>query len=140
LEHQNHPQLHAHHRADQSLFDFLTFFVLLHVFHAKAGLFHTGWFVESLATQTLVLFVIRTPKNPFTSRPSLPLAVTTIAIVLLGAALPYSPLAGVLGFEPLPAPYFLFLVGATVTYLGLVEFAKRHLLRSGSVVPPLASI
>ena len=65
-----------------SLYDFLTFFVLLRFFHAGEVLFHTGWFVESLATQTLVLFVIRTPRNPLTSRPSLPLALTTIAIVV----------------------------------------------------------
>ncbi len=111
-----------------SLYDFLTFFVLLRFFHAGEGLFHTGWFVESLATQTLVLFVIRTPRNPFRSRPSLPLAVTTLAIVLVGMALPYSPLARVFGFEPLPFAYVLFVVGATVTYLLLVQAAKRYLL------------
>ncbi len=111
-----------------SLYDLLTFFVLLRVFHSGETLFHTGWFVESLATQTLVLFVIRTPKNPLQSRPSLPLALTTLAIVLVGALLPYSPIAGVLGFAPLPALFFLFLGAATVTYLALVELAKRHLL------------
>src|SRR5205085_1652236 len=104
-----------------SLYDFLTFFVLLRVFHARQMLFHTGWFVESLATQTLVLFVIRTPNSPLTSRPSWPLAITTTLVVALGVALPYSPLAGVLGFEPLPASYFLFLSGATLTYLVLVQ-------------------
>ncbi len=102
--------------------------VLLHFFHAGEVLFHTGWFVESLATQTLVLFVIRTPRNPLRSRPSLPLAITTIAIVVVGVILPYSPLAGVLGFEPLPAGYFLFLTAASLTYLVLVEIAKRYLL------------
>jgi len=111
-----------------SLYDLLTFFVLLHFFHADEVLFHTGWFVESLATQTLVLFVIRTPKSPLSSRPSVPLAITTLAIVLVGVLLPYSPLAPVLGFEPLPAGYFLFLICATFTYLALVEFAKRYLL------------
>jgi Mg2+-importing ATPase len=116
-----------------SLYDFLTFFVLLRVFHAREVLFHTGWFVESLATQTLVLFVIRTPKNPLTSRPSVPLAVTTVLIVIVGVVLPYSPLAGILGFEPLPAAYFLFLSGVTLTYLVLVELAKRYLLRRNSV-------
>jgi Mg2+-importing ATPase len=111
-----------------SLYDFLTFFVLLRVFHAGEILFHTGWFVESLATQTLVLFVIRTPRNPLTSRPSWQLAVTTVAIVIVGIILPFSPLAGLLGFEPLPGRYFLFLMVATFTYLGLVELAKRYLL------------
>src|SRR5213079_3672110 len=67
-----------------SLYDFLTFFVLLRVFHASAPLFHTGWFVESLATQTLVLFVIRTAGNPLRSRPSFALAATTILVVVIG--------------------------------------------------------
>ncbi len=113
-----------------SLYDFLTFWVLFHFFQAGEVLFHTGWFVESLATQTLVLFVIRTPRNLLTSRPSLPLAVTTIAVVAAGISLPYSPLARTLGFEALPARYFLFLVAATLTYLFLVEIAKRYLLAS----------
>ncbi|MDB4974835.1 MAG: magnesium-translocating P-type ATPase [Myxococcaceae bacterium] len=111
-----------------SLYDFLTFYVLLYVFQAGEVLFHTGWFVESLATQTLVLFVIRTPRNPLASRPSMPLIITTLAIVLVGAVLPFSPVAGVLGFEPLPAKYFVFLACTTVTYLLLVELAKRYLL------------
>jgi len=111
-----------------SLYDLLTFFVLLRVFHAGETLFHTGWFVESLATQTLVLFVIRTPKSPLQSRPSLPLALTTVAIVITAALLPYSPIAGVLGFVPLPPRFFAFLGVATVTYLALVEGAKRYLV------------
>jgi Mg2+-importing ATPase len=111
-----------------SLYDALTFWVLLHFFHADEVLFHTGWFVESLATQTLVLFVIRTPRNPFESRPSLPLALTTLSIVAVAVALPYSPLAALFGFAPLPAAYFGFLGATTATYLSLVEIAKRFLL------------
>jgi Mg2+-importing ATPase len=111
-----------------SLFDFLTFAVLLHLFHAGEELFHTGWFVESLATQTLVLFVIRTGGNPFKSRPSRPLVLAALAAVAVGAALPYSPLAGPLGFVPLPAGYIAFVVAATAAYLLLVEVAKRRLL------------
>ncbi len=110
-----------------SLYDFLTFYVLLHYLHAGQAEFHTGWFVESLATQTLVLFVIRTMGNPLKSRPSLPLAVTTFAIVIAGVLLPFSPFAYVLGFTALPASYFLFLAISTVTYLLLVEIAKRLL-------------
>ncbi len=110
-----------------SLFDFLTFYVLLHVFRSSEAQFHTGWFVESLATQTLVLFVIRTSKNPLRSRPSNPLLATCLAVVAIGMYLPFSPLAGMLGFTPLPAAYFAFLVIATGTYLLLVEFAKRRL-------------
>ena len=96
-----------------SLFDFLTFYVLLHFFHASEAQFHTGWFVESLATQTLVLFVIRTAKNPFRSRPSGPLAATCLTVVAIGLYLPFSPLAGMLGFTPLPGSYFVFVAVAT---------------------------
>ncbi len=110
-----------------SIYDFLTFFVLLHFFRATQPLFHTGWFMESLATQTLVLFVIRTRRRPWGSRPSLALTFTTLAVVLAGLLLPYSPLASALGFTPLPALYFGFLAVATATYLWLVEIAKRKL-------------
>ncbi|MFN0121173.1 MAG: magnesium-translocating P-type ATPase [Blastocatellia bacterium] len=111
-----------------SLYDFLTFYALLKIFHASEALFHTGWFVESLATQTLVLFVIRTAGNPFRSRPSLPLAITTVLIVVIGIVLPFSPLAGVFGFTPLPGMFFLFLGVTVITYLLLVELVKRRLM------------
>jgi Mg2+-importing ATPase len=111
-----------------SIYDFLTFFILLKVFQAGEALFHTGWFVESLATQTLVLFVIRTVGRPWSDRPSAPLAITTIAIVMVGAWLPFSPLARDLGFTPLPLGFFIFLMVATATYLILVEIAKRYLM------------
>src|SRR5438876_865862 len=81
-----------------SLYDFLTFFVLLRIFRANEVQFHTGWFVESLATQTLVLFVIRTMGNPIRSRPSLPLAITTIVVALVAVVIPYTPIAEFLGF------------------------------------------
>ena len=113
-----------------SVYDFLTFYVMLHFFHAKEALFHTGWFVESLATQTLVLFVIRTMGNPLRSRPSTALTATVLVIVATGLILPYTPVGLTLGFVPLPAVYFAFLTGATVTYLGLVEVAKRKLFGS----------
>jgi Mg2+-importing ATPase len=102
---------------------------MLRVFNAGAVLFHTGWFVESLATQTLVLFIIRTAGNPLYSRPSLPLVVTTLLIVAVGFVLPYTPLAGPLGFAPLPALYFLFLGGMVVIYLLLVQLVKLHLMK-----------
>jgi Mg2+-importing ATPase len=111
-----------------SIFDFLTFYVMLHFFHANQVLFHTGWFVESLATQTLVLFVIRTSQNPLRSRPSGPLMATVLLIVAAGNLLPFSPLAGPLGFAPLPGIYFAYLAAATIAYLVLVEFGKRFLL------------
>jgi Mg2+-importing ATPase len=113
-----------------SIYDFLTFYVLLAVFHSSEKLFHTGWFVESLATQTLVLFVIRTVGRPWKDRPSLPLAITTILIVAVGVLLPFSALAPELGFVPLPPAFFAFLAAATATYLALVELVKRRLVRS----------
>jgi len=115
-----------------SIYDFLTFWAMLTLFHASQELFHTGWFVESLATQTLVIFIIRTAGNPLKSRPSQPLVITTIAIVLIGVLLPYTPLAIVLGFTPLPFGYFLFLLGTVLTYLLLVEVVKHRLMERRS--------
>ncbi len=118
-----------------SIFDFLTFYVLLRVFHAAEPLFHTGWFVESLATQTLVLFVIRTNGNPLTSRPSRALTLTTLAIVVVGVWLPASPLGTPLGFVVPPPRYGAFVGMATLAYLALVQAAKAalvaHHARSG---------
>jgi P-type Mg2+ transporter len=116
-----------------SVFDFATFFVLLRIFHADQALFHTGWFVESLCTQTLVIFVIRTYERPWRSRPSAALTGSVLAVVILGAILPVTPLARMLGFVPLPASYFAFVAIATVAYLGLVEVAKRVLVRRGTL-------
>jgi Mg2+-importing ATPase len=112
-----------------SLFDFLTFYVLLRAFHASEMLFHTGWFVESLATQTLVLFVIRTMGNPLRSRPSRALTITTLCIVAVALLLPVTPLGSLLGFTRPPMSYLLFLIPATVAYLALVDVAKRLLVR-----------
>ena len=118
-----------------SIYDFLTFGVLLWLFHAgtNAPLFRTGWFVESLATQTLVVFVIRTAGNPFRSRPSGRLLIGVVAVAAVGALLPYTALGPLLGFTPLP----LSLLGAisllALTYLFLVQavktwFYRRHAL------------
>ena len=115
-----------------SLYDFLTFFVLIAWLHASDTLFHTGWFVESLATQTLVLFVIRTFGNPLRSRPSRALTCSTLLIVLLAAAIPFTPWATALGFTALPLRFFAFLGAATFTYLVIVEAAKRRLVRTAS--------
>jgi Mg2+-importing ATPase len=113
-----------------SIYDLLTFFVLLRVFRATPEAFHTGWFVESLATQTLVIFVIRTGGSAFASRPSPELAMSTIAVVAIGVSLPFvPPAARILGFTPLPAGFFAFLVLATVTYLAIVEAVKRSIMR-----------
>lgn len=116
-----------------SMFDFLTFWALLSLFHAGEALFHTGWFVESLATQTLVLFVIRTAGNPLRSRPSRALALTVLGVVALAVLLPYSWLAEPLGFVPLPFSYLLLVALGAAVYLMLTEGAKRLLLRRAIV-------
>jgi Mg2+-importing ATPase len=107
-----------------SIYDFLTFAVMLWVFHAHATLFRSGWFVESLTTQTLVIFVIRTRRVPFfKSRPSPPLLTATLACAAVGVALPFiGPLARLFGFQALPLPFLAVLVGMIVTYLALAQF------------------
>lgn len=109
-----------------SIFDFMTFGVMLFVFHAGPALFRTGWFVESLATQSLVIFLIRTHRIPFfRSVASWPLIATTLCAVGLGTALPFTPVAQVLGFRPLPPGFFGALAFMIVLYLGLIELTKR---------------
>ncbi len=113
-----------------SLYDFLTFGLMLWVFNAQESLFQSGWFVESLCTQTLVIFVLRTRRVPFwRSRPSRPLALTNLACVAIAVVLPYSPLAGPLGFHSLPAAFLAALGVMVMTYLMLVEGAKRWFYR-----------
>ena len=109
-----------------SIFDILTFWVLLNVFKAGAKEFHTGWFVESLCTQILVIFVIRTVGRPWTSRPSRALLVSILVCVAVGCLLPLTSLGTTLGFVPLPLAYYAFLGGATVVYLSLVEIVKQR--------------
>jgi Mg2+-importing ATPase len=122
-----------------SAYDFMTFGVMIWVFNANETLFHTGWFVESLATQTLVIFVIRTRRTPFfRSRPSLPLLATTLMCVIVGIIIPFSPLAETLGFKTLPLDFFAILGLMVVTYLGLVEFGKSRFFRPQPGAQPLA--
>lgn len=110
-----------------SIFDFLTFYVMLHVLNAGPVEFRTGWFIESLATQTLVVFIIRTRRVPFIrSSPSRAMRITPTAMAALGMLLPFTPLAHVLGFSQLPPVFFLILLGMILTYLVLVEFAKSR--------------
>jgi Mg2+-importing ATPase len=108
-----------------SVFDFLTFFVMLDLLSANHSEFRTGWFVESLATQTLVIYVIRTRRVPFVrSRPSLAMLIVPPLCAVVGAIVPFTPVAHILGFSPLPAEFFLILVAMIVTYLALVECVK----------------
>lgn len=117
-----------------SIFDYTTFFVMLWVFHcwnpARASLFQTGWFVESLMTQTLIIHVIRTNKIPFIqSHASRPLILTTVSIMFLGMWLPYSPLAPSLGLSHLPGLYWPILLLTLLGYMGLTQVLKVWLLR-----------
>ena len=115
-----------------SIFDYATFFIMLYVFNCwtNPALFHTGWFVESLFTQTLIIHVIRTNKIPFLqSRASKALIFTSLAIVAVGAALPFSPLADLLGFSALPWTYWLWLLGMLAAYVVLTQFIKTWFYR-----------
>jgi Mg2+-importing ATPase len=119
-----------------SVFDFLTFGVMLWVFHSGPAQFRSGWFVESLATQTLVIFAIRTRRIPFfRSHPSLPLTLAALSVVAVGALLPATPLAHTLGFQPLPGAFFGALVGMVLGYLALIEAGKRIFYRAERTTP-----
>ncbi len=109
-----------------SLFDFLTFGVMLGPLHAGPALFRSGWFVESLATQTLVIFAIRTRRIPFLrSLPSIPLALASLAVVVVAALLPVSPVAHLLGFVGPPWTFYAAVLVMVGAYLALVEMGKR---------------
>ncbi len=115
-----------------SIFDYATFALLWFAFDAAANpaLFQTGWFVESLLSQTLVVHVIRTNRIPFVqSRASTPLILTTLLICVVGAALPYSPLAGLFGFVPLPGRYWPCVAVIVAAYLALTQAVKSRLVR-----------
>ncbi len=112
-----------------SVFDFLTFYVMLAVFHAGEALFHTGWFIESMATQVLVIFVIRTRRNPFKSRPNPLLAAFSLTVVAVAALLPLTPAGGYLGFVAPPILFFLILASMVLVYLLAVEGMKQWFFR-----------
>ncbi len=122
-----------------SIFDFATFGIMIWGFGAGATLFRSGWFVESLATQSLVIFAIRTHRVPFfRSRASKPLTISTFLCVGIGVLLPFSPLAGVLGFTALPASFLAALVAMICLYLVLIELGKRRFYRLQGEGRPIA--
>lgn len=112
-----------------SLFDFLTFYVLLVVLYADAALFQTGWFIESLATQVLVIFVIRTRSNPFRSKPNPLLLISSLAVVMLAVILPLLPIGQYFGFVAPPFQFFVILSLMVIAYLVVVEIVKRQFYR-----------
>jgi Mg2+-importing ATPase len=107
-----------------SIFDFITFGLLLWLFDADEKLFHTGWFVESLATQVLVIFIIRTA-HPLQDRPHPALVASTLFAFALAVVLPYSPLADWLGFVPLSVNVLGALALVVIAYLLAVYGMKR---------------
>nr|WP_246503630.1 HAD-IC family P-type ATPase [Plastoroseomonas arctica] len=107
-----------------SVFDFLTFYVLLHVFGAGEALFQTGWFIVSMTTQVLVVFAIRTRRAFFRSRPRGLLVGLALGVVALAIVLPLLPVGAWFGFVAPPPLFFAFLFGTTLAYLALVEVAK----------------
>lgn len=111
-----------------SLFDFVTIGGLLFVFHASQVFFRTGWFVESLVSQSLIIFAIRTRKIPFwKSRPGFALLTSVIIGTALGVLLPFSPFAKYFSFQPLPSLYFIFLGVIVFAYFSLVELVKTEI-------------
>jgi Mg2+-importing ATPase len=124
-----------------SIFDYTTYFMMLYLFNCwntstleaaahSESLFQTGWFVESLLTQTLIIHIIRTNRIPFLqSRPSWPLLVTSAVIMAIGIAIPFTPLGSYLGFTPLPSLYWPLLALSLLCYAALTQFVKMWLLQ-----------
>lgn len=109
-----------------SIFDFLTFFIMLLVFNATEPLFQTAWFLESLSTQMLVIFVIRTRRTPFyRSRPSGLLILSSLGVLGIALIMPFTPLGALFGFVEPPPTFFLVLGALIATYLALVEIVKE---------------
>ncbi len=108
-----------------SIFDFLTFYIMITIFQAEEALFHTGWFIESLATQVLVIFIIRTRKNPLKSYPNPWLTVCSLLVVAFAVLLPFTPLGKFFKFVAPPPLFFLILAIMVIVYLMMVEIIKK---------------
>ena len=108
-----------------SVFDLLTFGVLLWLFHAAPEEFRTGWFIESLLTELVIALVVRTRRPFYRSRPGNLLLVTTVVVIAIALVLPYMPFSSIFGFVPLPAPLLLGMIGLTLAYVFAVEVAKK---------------
>lgn len=112
-----------------SVFDFLTFYVLLYLFGAGEALFQTGWFIESITTQVLVVFAIRTRRPFFRSTPHMLLIVMALGVITIAISLPFSPIGRSFGFVAPPQLFFFFVISATLAYLGIVDIAKHAFYR-----------
>jgi P-type Mg2+ transporter len=119
-----------------SVFDYLTFGVLLLVLHATPDQFRTGWFLESVVSASVIVIVIRTRRPFFRSRPGRPLLVATLAIVAATLVLPYTPLRGILGLTPMPWPFLGVLAAILALYILAAELAKRAFYRRARTASP----
>jgi Mg2+-importing ATPase len=113
-----------------SVFDFLTFFVLLGILHVAVDVFRTGWFIESLLTQTLVIFLIRTRVTPFfKSKPGKFIFISAAAVILIGLIITSTTIGKYFAFTPLSMQFYLFIFGIVILYLFCVEFTKYMFFR-----------
>ncbi|MBI3898363.1 MAG: magnesium-translocating P-type ATPase [Gammaproteobacteria bacterium] len=112
-----------------SVFDILTFFIMLRFFQAGPALFRTGWFIESIATQVLVIFIIRTRRRPWRSVPNVWLSTTSLVIVIAAMALPFTPIGSYFDFVAPPPLFFLILLGLLLCYLFAAEAVKQYFYR-----------
>jgi Mg2+-importing ATPase len=113
-----------------SMFDLLTFAVLLLVLRAGPIEFRTGWFVESVVSAALIVLVVRTRRNPFSSRPSRPLLAATLLVSAATIALPFTPLAGLFGFATIPPVFIVFLSGIVLLYMATAVIAVKWFYKS----------
>ena len=109
-----------------SIFDYMTFGVLLFILHANVEQFRTGWFIESVVSASLIVLVIRSRRPFFKSRPAKQLLLATLSIVVLTVISPYTPLAGIFGFQPLNVFFLLMLAVIVILYVTLAEVVKRY--------------
>lgn len=109
-----------------SVFDFLTFGVLLWLFQAGPEEFRTGWFIESLLTELVIALVVRTRRPFYRSRPGNLLLASSAAVIVIALTMPYLPFSSFFGFVPLPARLMLAVIGLTLTYVAAAELAKKY--------------
>ena len=116
-----------------SVFDYLTFAMLIWVLHASPELFRTGWFIESVISASMIVLIIRTRRPFYKSRPGKWLALATLAIILVTIAIPFTPLAKPIGFQKLPLNFFPALAGVLVLYVISAELVKGIFYKSSKI-------
>jgi Mg2+-importing ATPase len=114
-----------------SIFDFLTFGVLLYLFKATPDEFRTGWFIESLLTELVIALVVRTRHAFWRSRPGKYFLLSSLLFIVITLAIPYIPFISVFGFIPLPLPLMLAMIGLTILYMAVTELAKKYFYSRG---------